>query len=97
MEKKTAENLLLSLQSYFLSVTKLWDEQSWFVSAAGRGWDLKMYPQEKTEQAELRGRERTKPRLLALNLEFLFGLLLVVFQVMPKIPQQGPAVAAVLC
>lgn len=56
-----------------------------------------MYPQEKTEQAELRGRERTKPRLLALNLEFLFGLLLVVFQVMPKIPQQGPAVAAVLC
>lgn len=56
-----------------------------------------MYPQEKTEQAELRGRECMKPRLLALNLEFLFGLLLVVFQVMPKIPQQGPSVAAVLC
>lgn len=49
-----------------------------------------MYPQEKTEQAELRGRECTKPRLLALNLEFLFGLLLVVFQVMPKSHNKVP-------
>lgn len=92
LEKKTAENLLLSLQSYFLSVTEnggMRNADLYLQEAVALIW--RCIPRKKQWEPSCGGGsiQSQSTSLLVLHLQFLFQAALHCRQVMLKICQEG--------